>query len=221
MAFSLSPDLRAALESASDRTPSFTMRGKYKFCKITDVLREDTLTAAMVCDENIHQFLLKIKGVGCYPNIHESLDVRNRAMAKIKELTLNRLASILCYFHTMNNELVCSVRLEDGTDLGKTLLEMNLVPHFKQTADIFYHPPDSFHPMMVHPSPSPAFTGHFPSQPYVHPTRYSNPMEYPPSHPNYPQSIYQEEDELPIPDIVVDTPEYSEIDCRDETDETS
>lgn len=137
--------LRAALVEASSRTPSFTMKGKLRLGKVTGVLREDSLTAAMSCDGAIHQFLIKLKGVGCYPDTPEFFPKRQHAIQTIYSWVFNAFATFKIYYHTFNNELVCSVRLENGTDLGKQILTMGLAPVFSHTADVMYHPPHHFH----------------------------------------------------------------------------
>jgi len=157
-----SPALRAALIGASSRTPSFTMKGKLRLGKVTGVLREDSLTAAMSCDGAIHQFLIKLKGVGCYPDTPEFYPKRQHALQTIYSWVYNAFATFKIYYHTSNNELVCSVRLENGTDLAKQILTMGLAPAFSHTADVMYHPPHYYHPShpTIHSSHHPTHSTH-------------------------------------------------------------
>jgi hypothetical protein len=137
--------LRDALIEAPTTTLPFSMKGKCKLGKIVDVLREDTLTAIMPCDGVLTMFLVKLRGVGCWPDLASTRATKLHAMRHLATLGVSNLASLKCYYHTMNNELVCSVRLEDGTDLSAYLLDNNLVPPFTQTADVAYRP------LSIHP----------------------------------------------------------------------
>lgn len=125
------------------------MKGKFKLAKIVDVLREDTLTAIMPCDGVLTCFLVKLKGVGCWPDIGSTRASKLHAMRHLATLGVGKIASIKCYFHTLNNELVCSVRLEDGTDLSSYLLDNGLAPSFAHTADVAYRPLVQTHPPVV------------------------------------------------------------------------
>ena len=141
--------LRDALLEAPASTPPFSMKGKFKLAKIVDVLREDTLTAIMPCDGVLTCFLIKLKGVGCWPDIGSTRASKLHAMRHLATLGVGKIASIKCYFHTLNNELVCSVRLEDGTDLSSYLLDNGLAPSFAHTADVAYRPLVQTHPPVV------------------------------------------------------------------------
>ncbi len=145
--------LREALLAAPPTTSPFSMRGKCKLGKIVDVLREDTLTAIMPCDGVLTMFLIKLKGVGCWPDLTTTRASKLHAMRHLATLATSKLASLKCYFHTLNNELVCSVRMEDGTDLAGYLLDNGLTPPFTQTADVAYRPL-AIHP--PHPPPGPS-----------------------------------------------------------------
>lgn len=151
--------LREALMEAPLSTSPFSMKGKFKLAKVVDVLREDTLTAIMPCDGVLTMFLIKLKGVGCWPDLASTRGSKLHAMRHMAALAVSKIVSLKCYFHTINNELVCSARLEDGTDLSSYLLDNNLVPPFNQTADVAYrplatHPPVDYssHPPVTHPS---------------------------------------------------------------------
>lgn len=164
--------LREALIEAPLTTSPFSMKGKFKLAKVADVLREDTLTAIMPCDGVLTMFLIKLKGVGCWPDLASTRGSKLHAMRHLAALSVSKIVSLKCYFHTLNNELVCSARLEDGTDLSSYLLDNNLVPPFNQTADVAYRPLAT-HPPVGHPSAaghlpigSPSATGH-PSHPPV------------------------------------------------------
>ena len=132
--------LRDALLEAPASTPPFSMKGKLKLAKIVDVLREDTLTAIMPCDGVLTCFLIKLKGIGCWPDIVAARASKLHAMRHLATLAVGKIVSIKCYFHTLNNELVCSVRLEDGTELSSYMLGNGLVPPFTRTADVAYRP---------------------------------------------------------------------------------
>lgn len=142
--------LREALIEAPLTTSPFSMKGKFKLAKVAEVLREDTLTAIMPCDGVLTMFLIKLKGVGCWPDLASTRGSKLHAMRHLAALSVSKIVSLKCYFHTLNNELVCSARLEDGTDLSSYLLDNNLVPPFNQTADVAYRPL-AIHPPVGHP----------------------------------------------------------------------
>ena len=142
--------LRDALLEAPASTPPFSMKGTFKLAKIADVLREDTLTAIMPCDGVLTCFLVKLKGFGCWSDIAPARASKLHAMRHLATLGVGKIVSIKCYFHTLNNELVCSVRLEDGTDLSSYLLDNGLTPPFTQTADVAYRP------LAIHPPMPPS-----------------------------------------------------------------
>ena len=58
---------RELLMSTNTSCPPFTMAFKIKHAKVVNVLREDTIAAVMLCDGNPHQFIVKLRGVGCFP----------------------------------------------------------------------------------------------------------------------------------------------------------
>ena len=156
--------LREALIAATHQTPPFSLRGKCKLAKVVDVLREDTLTAIMPCDGVLTQFLIKLKGIGCWPDVAEMRGQKIKSMQQLATLTVNKICSIKCYFHTLNNELVCSLRLEDGSDIGLYMLERGLAPPFSQTSDMVYRPLVS-HPPPMHSTQLPAASTHLPGRP--------------------------------------------------------
>lgn len=119
-------------------TPPFTMAFKTKYAKIVAVLREDTVSAVMMCDGNPHQFIVKLRGVGCFPE-HER-EKKEHACQRVTSLLIHKIVTLRCYTHTRCNELICSLRL-GGNDVIQDLLDETVLPPFSHMAHMMYYPP--------------------------------------------------------------------------------
>lgn len=122
--------------------PPFTMAFKTKYAKITSVLREDTLAAVMMCDGNPHQFIVKLRGVGCFRP--EEKMKKNEAIEMLTNLLVNKIVTVRCYIHTSFNELICSLRI-GGKDVIKDLLATRVLNSFSHQAHMEYYPPTIQH----------------------------------------------------------------------------
>jgi len=125
------------------------MAFKIKHAKVVNVLREDTIAAVMLCDGNPHQFIVKLRGVGCFPQ--NETEKKEKAVQSLNELLLNKIISLRCYIHTSFNELICSLRL-GGKDVLKELLDTEVLPPFSHVAHMMYYPPIGIVPFTP-PSP--------------------------------------------------------------------
>lgn len=137
---------REILLASGTNTPPFTMAFKMRHAKIVAVLREDTVAAVMLCDGNPHQFIVKLRGVGCFQDNEENqLEKKEKALESLTTLLLNKIVSLRCYIHTSFNELICTLRL-GGKDVLKELLEDGTLPAFSHIAHMTYYPPTGIVP---------------------------------------------------------------------------
>lgn len=129
---------KEVLMRSSTNTPPFTMAFKTKYAKITAVLREDTVAAVMMCDGNPHQFIVKLRGVGCFRPGEETK--KTEAIETLTDMLVNKIVTLRCYIHTSYNELICSLRI-GGKNVIRELLDEHVLNSFSHQAHMEYYPP--------------------------------------------------------------------------------
>lgn len=137
------------LMAAGTDAPPFTMAYKTKPAKIVAILREDTVSAVMICDGHPHQFIIKLKSVGCF--LENEMEKKEKAFQHLTSLLLNKIVTLRCYIHTSFNELICSLRLE-GKDVLRELLDQGALSPFSHSAHMLYYPPIGMAPLVSTPS---------------------------------------------------------------------